>query len=472
MKTIILKRMLIYIAVWLTLAALPLVLAAPDAVHHAGLVIDYGEGNVDTLCVDFTEDTLTGYQLLDLSGIKFEAAWDAQSAAICHIGGESGVGCPTSNCFCEAPQAYWSYWQQADGEWVYSNTGASSAKVVDGAVNGWLWGDASQPPPAKSLDEICDFAPTPTATWTLSPSPSPTVTPMPTATPTSTPPAQPADLHETEPTAMPESYVKFGADAEVLAAGTCTQVHWETVGADEVWLDGNMVESEGSEEFCSCEMDVPILEVIFADGKREKLELKVDVEGRCDDDSEPPVAATATPTVTPMLTATPMPMMGTTTTAAPTPTELPTLTATPTVAPREDHAATPTPAEFLSVLPTPPLLPSRTPLPSATASPTPLPVATLQPAATSMPTASLTATTTLSAALAFTTMLTANPAVTGELAIGAAAYLPTPTRAEAPPALNSTLPSGSGVGSYFVFGLLLVGLGGAHLLIQRQSMCR
>lgn len=149
------------------LLVLPL-LAAPNETKRAGVVIDFGSGRVNTYCVTFTESSLTGYELLQRTGLPIDAVADASGVAVCRIGGATGTGCSSSNCFCQFPK-YWSYWNQQDGAWVYSNVGPGSAQVSDGMVNGWLWGDATQPPAWVSLTDIC-----------TSPEPTPTHTPTPT----------------------------------------------------------------------------------------------------------------------------------------------------------------------------------------------------------------------------------------------------------------------------------------------------
>lgn len=145
---------------------LPLVpstgVSAQEEVNRAGLVVVGDE--VEARCVTFSEETITGYELLVRSGIPFETQAAGLGATLCAI---DGVGCPASNCFCECKGGgddctYWSYWHLTGDGWQYSGAGATVYQVSDGAVDGWVWGPGSSgeapPPPLLSLDEICAAA--------------------------------------------------------------------------------------------------------------------------------------------------------------------------------------------------------------------------------------------------------------------------------------------------------------------------
>ncbi len=166
--------------------------------NQAGLVIVHGDGRVVTRCVTFAEPEISGYTLLQRSGLGLDVSQGAAGAAICRIDGE---GCPASDCFCQcqgAPCAYWNYFYRAqDGPWTYAARGATGRTVRPGDVDGWVWGDGASSPPALSLAEICvPEAPVsqPTATSAsseviVSPTPTPAMTaepPTPTTAPTST----------------------------------------------------------------------------------------------------------------------------------------------------------------------------------------------------------------------------------------------------------------------------------------------
>ncbi len=172
---------------------------AGEGAHHAGLVVDFGDGTVITRCVGFDEATISGYELLQRSGLALEVAVSGPGAAVCSI---EGTGCPASDCFCHFPPDYWSYWHLDGESWRYSDVGASGYAVEDGAVDGWIWGDASAPPQVIPFEAIC--APPPTPTPTATPTSTLTATPPPTTPPptaTSTPTAPPPTSTPLPPTA-------------------------------------------------------------------------------------------------------------------------------------------------------------------------------------------------------------------------------------------------------------------------------
>jgi hypothetical protein len=148
-----------------------------SAVNRVGLVVQFDDTTVVTRCIAFSENRVSGYAILQRSGLEIAAAMDAQGAAICKIGDQ---GCPVDSCFCAYPN-YWSYWHLEGDHWQYSSMGASNYYVENGDVEGWRWGKGN-PPVLKSFEEIC-ASPTDTPTPTH---PSPTPTPSLTMTPTAT----------------------------------------------------------------------------------------------------------------------------------------------------------------------------------------------------------------------------------------------------------------------------------------------
>jgi len=148
--------------------------------NRAGLVIHFDENRTETFCISFDTDTITGYELLQKSNHVIISSFEAQGAAICKI---DTIGCPSSDCFCQSPPDYWSYWHLDNENWTYSSQGSSGYEVHDGDVDGWAWG-SGQPPPTLSYDQICSGA-TETPTPTLSKTSSPTQPLSNTATPTS-----------------------------------------------------------------------------------------------------------------------------------------------------------------------------------------------------------------------------------------------------------------------------------------------
>lgn len=128
--------------------------------NRAALVVRYEDGRVETRCVPFDEEQVTGYDLLNRAGLAVEAQIVGMGATVCRLNDQ---GCPQSDCFCHCPGGsdclYWSYWTQAEGAWQYASIGPSLRQVSDGMVEGWSWGPGSLtdaiPPPDLTFDEIC-----------------------------------------------------------------------------------------------------------------------------------------------------------------------------------------------------------------------------------------------------------------------------------------------------------------------------
>jgi hypothetical protein len=150
----------------LALIALSLAAGAPLAAqddNRAAVVVDYGDGRTAARCVAFSEPAISGLEALSRSGLAVENEVQAGGAAVCRI---DGVGCAVDDCFCACRGGgecrYWSYWQLRDGAWQYAVAGAGQSRVVDGAIEGWVWGAGSvteaPPPPIVSFDEVCSGA--------------------------------------------------------------------------------------------------------------------------------------------------------------------------------------------------------------------------------------------------------------------------------------------------------------------------
>jgi hypothetical protein len=143
-------------------AALLTIPAFADEPNQAGLVIQSGVGEVETRCLDFVGEEISGAELLGRSGLYviLDAA-SSMGITVCQI---EEVGCahPAEPCFCECMGggecAYWNYFYKDPGEteWVYSALGAALRKVQPGSVEAWVWGDGQTPPDeALSFDVIC-----------------------------------------------------------------------------------------------------------------------------------------------------------------------------------------------------------------------------------------------------------------------------------------------------------------------------
>lgn len=207
---------LLILSLFILLVHLPQTLAQGE--NRVALVVDYGDGLVQTSCIDFTEESLTGYEVLQRSNLPLTVGVDGAGTSICAIG---DVGCPASDCFCQctggADCVFWSYWHGTADSWQFSSLGANNYVVHDGDVEGWRWGNGStqtaDPPPFYAFDDVCTVPPTPTpipvvlqptsaATAVSNTQPSnPTATMTQTAVPTTTP--TPTSLPTNSPTPQP-----------------------------------------------------------------------------------------------------------------------------------------------------------------------------------------------------------------------------------------------------------------------------
>jgi hypothetical protein len=125
--------------------------------NQAGLVVAFGDGSYVTRCVTFGEPSISGYEVLERSGLDIVTA----EGMICDIEGTSG--CSSDNCLCSST-SYWSYWHLINGGWMYSDVGSSAYQVSDGDVEGWRWG-GGQAPPVVLFDDICSSSAEPHQTF-------------------------------------------------------------------------------------------------------------------------------------------------------------------------------------------------------------------------------------------------------------------------------------------------------------------
>lgn len=334
--------------------------AARPQSHQAGLVVQVGDNQPQTYCVNFDSDTISGLQLLqNVSSLQviYDATSTGMGAGVCKINND-GCSFPIEDCFCQCQGlacVYWSYWHlQPNNTWDYSSLGASSFVLTDGQVDGWRWGagttNSAQPPPVITLAEICQ--PAPTATPTLTPTPAPTATPTPAPTATSTPSAT--------PTLTPVVQISFNAAPTVLAPGQCSSVAWKVTGPwTAIYYQDAIVTPEEQRQECPQQTQTLLLRVETGGGALTRS-ITLQVTG---------AGVTATPTLAapPAQTATPTRTAPAQTTPTSTPTSTP-AAASPTATPAATSAAAPTMTPRQTVQPTPstPAVPQNEP----TATPT------------------------------------------------------------------------------------------------------
>lgn len=125
----------------------------PAGTIRVGVVLSL-RGQVSTYCLDVPAEA-TGLAALEATGVDVAAQRGPLGAAVCRI---QNVGCtpPGDTCFCQCQGNrcnYWAYYYQEESRWMYSSNGAQNRKLIDGAVDGWLWneGTGSELTPAGSL---------------------------------------------------------------------------------------------------------------------------------------------------------------------------------------------------------------------------------------------------------------------------------------------------------------------------------
>jgi hypothetical protein len=139
-----------------------------DEPRRAGLVVQFGDGRVETMCLEFGEGEISGVDFLIGSGMELVVdAGSSMGVTICQIDGE-GCAFPADACFCQCMGGgecfYWNYYSRDPGEagWAYSALGAAMRKVKPGSVEAWVWGDGHMPPADElSFEAICS-PPSPT----------------------------------------------------------------------------------------------------------------------------------------------------------------------------------------------------------------------------------------------------------------------------------------------------------------------
>jgi hypothetical protein len=331
-----------------------------DGPNQVGLVVVHGDGDVVTKCIEFDEDEISGYDVLDRSGLDLNIEPSGGSGVtVCRIDDE-GCSFPEDPCFCQCLGGgtdciYWSYWQLQGVNWQYSGTGASSHTAGHGDVEGWVWGlgtaSEAAPPPVIRFDEICEV-PTPTPMPTDTPSPEPTATSTATAVATNTP--EPPDI------------AYFDADRESISAGESVTLSWDLSDATAAYLsyDGNEegVVAPGSKTVSPTKTTVYTL-IARNEAGETTVELTISVT---------PITGTPTPTNTPPAVSTP------TATQAPPPSPTPPPTSAPPVEPGDTPSPTLPPTDT-------PLPPSQPAEPTSTPPPPPSPTLVETPDATSTP---------------------------------------------------------------------------------------
>lgn len=340
--------------------------SAAQTPNEAALVVQFGDGGIFTACVSFTEPSISGWELLQRSGVTLhQQDYGISDFAVCKINdGNHSNGCeaPLDDCFCQCFGAnncqYWAYHHLVNGAWQYSTLGATSYQVENGAVEGWGWGQgvinsSGVKPPVMAFEEIC-IPPSPTPTITPTHSPTPTITPTPTFTPTSTAsPTATITLGGPTPTftvtPLPNLAADFGVDPGTINLGDCATLSWKVEGAEALFLRSGSgaeqnVSFESAIRVCPTENTLYALRLRRGDEEQimnQKLSVLTVTSTPAPQFSPTPVLqATATFTLTPSPTPEPTAAPDLSPTATPTVEPGPAAGDTPTLEPAQTAAAT------------------------------------------------------------------------------------------------------------------------------------
>jgi hypothetical protein len=141
--------------------------------NRAGLIVWFEDGNVESRQVEFSEDSISGSDLLRRAGLGVVfAGYGGLGSGVCKID-DTGCGDP-SDCFCQCRSAdcrFWRYFTLVGETWRFQNIGASTRRLHDGDVDAWVWGTGREPPPSLILYVPPDPTPAPAPTQPPAPNP-------------------------------------------------------------------------------------------------------------------------------------------------------------------------------------------------------------------------------------------------------------------------------------------------------------
>ncbi|MBG0786216.1 MAG: hypothetical protein H0S79_14060, partial [Anaerolineaceae bacterium] len=116
--------------------------------NTAAIIIDPGDGEAQSACVQFNEDSIDGLTLLDSSGFEYDNA-------------EGFINSILGIANAEGETNYWSYWTWDGQQWAFQSAGAGDSVVLPGSVEAWHFTSwevfPSLPPDALPvLSTICE----------------------------------------------------------------------------------------------------------------------------------------------------------------------------------------------------------------------------------------------------------------------------------------------------------------------------
>lgn len=142
---------------WVVLFALFVLFpAAGWSANWAGLVIQDSTGELITRCVEFSEDSITGEELLKRSGFKIKLNQTDFGAAVCYLHNDGMT--EEGACFSHPLGYFWNFFELKNGEWSEAEVGISAYNVSHGNVLGFAfgaWGEVQLP--ALTGMDLCGY---------------------------------------------------------------------------------------------------------------------------------------------------------------------------------------------------------------------------------------------------------------------------------------------------------------------------
>ena len=138
--------------------------------NHAALVVEHGDGSTVTRCVSFAAASVSGEELLNLSGV----AWSGESfgsfgEAVCAVDAE-----PAHYSSCPGKDSYWAVFvSRGGGRWQLTSVGISTLTLGDGDAEGLRYvpatGSPAAPPSSVGVCAATGATATSTAAAPISP---------------------------------------------------------------------------------------------------------------------------------------------------------------------------------------------------------------------------------------------------------------------------------------------------------------
>ncbi len=141
------RRLIVVLFLALTLATVLVsaALAGDSTTKQVGLVVAFPDGKPHLEIVTVPV-AATAFDVLEAASIDLASQDTAYGPALCSI---NAVGCPATNCFCDAAH-FWAYYHlnAATNQWASAAEGVGSYVPADGTVEGFAWSgfDASYNP--------------------------------------------------------------------------------------------------------------------------------------------------------------------------------------------------------------------------------------------------------------------------------------------------------------------------------------